>query len=278
MADLLKVACIQLNSTPDIQKNLERCADLVRQAARLGAEFIVTPENTCNIRCPAEEKMRTALTEEEHAGIPFFAALAKELNITLLIGSMAIKGEAGKLWNRAYLFAADGTVKATYNKIHLFDVELPSGEMHKESDIYECGEDAVVAQIEDDCSIGLSICYDIRFPHLFRDLAKDGANIMCVPAAFTVSTGKAHWETLLRARAIETGSYVLAAAQVGEHEGGRKTYGHSMIINPWGEVVEVQASGEGFIISDLDLQKVGSARAAIPSLTHDRIYEVKKHE
>ena len=264
-----------MTSGIDIAENLETAAGFIRAAAKGGAELIVTPENTCHIRNPAEEKIKTVCDMDNHIGVPFFAALAKELGVILLIGSMAVK-EGGKLMNRSFLFGKDGELKAIYNKIHLFDVQLSNGEIHRESDVYSAGDKAIAATVKGDFTLGMSICYDIRFSHLYRDLAKAGANVICVPAAFTVPTGRAHWETLLRARAIETGSYVLASAQVGEHENGRKTYGHSIIISPWGEVIECKPSGEGFIVADLDMNEIEKARSAIPALTHDREYTVER--
>ncbi len=278
MVKTLKVACVQITSGPDIAQNLEKAGAYVRQAAADGAQFIVTPENTCHIRFPAHLKKDSAQAQETHPGVPFFSDLAKELGVTILVGSMAIKAGDERLLNRSFFFAPDGSLKVVYDKIHLFDVQLPTGEIHAESDVMRPGAQAVVAGIDGDFKVGLSICYDLRFSHLYRDLAKAGANILCVPAAFTVPTGQAHWETLLRTRAIETGSYVMAAAQVGEHEGGRKTYGHSMIIGPWGRVLAQKESGEGYIIHEIDLQEVETARGAIPALQHDREYEVKVYE
>lgn len=278
MPDHLTAACIQLNSSPDIADNLDRCAALIKQAAEKGAKLILTPENTCHIRAPITEKLNSAYAESDHPAIPMFSALAKELKITIIIGSLSIKDQNGKLWNRTYVFNENGNTDATYDKIHLFDVQLPSGETHKESDVMNAGNSASLVKLGGDFNIGLSICYDVRFAYLYRALAQAGANILCIPAAFTVPTGKAHWETLLRARAIETGSYVLAAAQDGEHEGGRKTYGHSMIINPWGEVESILEEGEGFILADLQIDKVNQARTAIPALTHDKTIEVNIYE
>ncbi len=275
MPDLLRVACVQMTSGIDIAKNLEKAAVLIQAAARGGATFIMTPENTCHIRHPAEEKIKSTRGMDEHIGVPFFSALAKDFGVNLLIGSMAVK-QGDKLMNRSFLFDANGELKTTYDKIHLFDVQLANGETYRESDIYGAGDKAVVAKVNNDFTLGLSICYDVRFPHLYRDMAKIGANIMCVPAAFTVPTGKAHWETLLRARAIETGSYVLACGQVGEHENGRKTYGHSLIISPWGEVMECKPEGQGIIIADLKTSEIEKARSAIPALIHDREYEIEK--
>ncbi len=275
MADTLKVACVQMTSGTDIVENLDAAAELIRAAAKAGAAFIMTPENTCHIRNPAQEKIKTTKSMDEHIGIPFFSALAKELGVTLLIGSMAVK-QGDKLMNRSFVFGSDGALKTIYDKIHLFDVQLANGEIYRESDAFGAGDKAITATLNDDFTLGLSICYDIRFPHLYRDLAKVGANIMCVPAAFTVPTGRAHWETLLRARAIETGSYVLACGQVGEHENGRMTYGHSMIISPWGEVIEYKSEEPGIIVADLKKSEIEKARSAIPALTHDRDYKIEK--
>ncbi len=265
----MQVACVQITSGPVIDENLDRTASFIRQAAKQGTKFVATPENTCHLRFPPASKLQSAYPMETHPAIPFFSALAKELKITLLIGSIAVKTK-DKLWNRSLLFTSDGVLQNTYDKIHLFDVDLPTGESHKESDIMKPGQRAVTAKINDDFTLGLTICYDLRFAHLYRSLAKIGANIMCVPSAFTVPTGKAHWETLLRARAIETGSYVIAPAQVGTHEGGRRTYGHSLIISPWGEVLTDGEEGEGIITADIDIQAVTQARKSVPALQHDR--------
>ncbi len=274
MADTLRAACVQITSSPDILENLDKVAYFVREAASQGATFIATPENTCHLRHPSSLKRDSVKTQDEHIGISFFSDLSKDLGVTLLIGSMAIKPESGKLLNRSFVFNPEGRVAQTYDKIHLFDVDLPKGESYRESDIMQAGKNAVTHALNDDFQLGLSICYDLRFPHLYRDLAKLGANILCMPAAFTVPTGRAHWEVLLRARAIETGSYVMAPAQVGEHEGGRKTYGHSMIIDPWGAVLDVLENDEGFIVSDLRLDKIQKARNSVPSLHHDKAYNI----
>lgn len=275
MPDTLRVACVQMTSGIDIAENLDAAARFIREAAQAGATIIMTPENTCHIRHPASEKIKSTRSMDEHIGVPYFSDLARELGITLLIGSMAVK-QGDKLMNRSFLFDENGALKTVYDKIHLFDVQLANGETYRESDVFGAGDRAVTARLNDDFTLGLSICYDIRFPHLYRDLAKAGANILCVPAAFTVPTGKAHWETLLRARAIETGSYVLACGQVGEHENGRKTYGHSLIISPWGEVIQSKPEGQGIIIADLDISEVEKARSAIPALKHDREYKIEK--
>lgn len=268
----VRAACLQLNSGPVLQDNLPAAAALIREAAAQGAQFIATPENTCQIRHKAADKLATAQPEDQHTGLPLFSNLAQELGIWLLIGSMSVKLDDGRVANRSFMFSDKGEIVARYDKIHLFDVDLPTGESHRESDSVKPGEHAVIADTPFG-KIGMSICYDLRFSYLYRDLAKAGASILTVPAAFTVPTGQAHWETLLRARAIETGSFVLAPAQCGEHEGGRKTYGHALIIGPWGEVLAEGGAEPGIVMADLDLDAVKKAREAIPALKHDRLYQ-----
>jgi predicted amidohydrolase len=274
MAEILKAACIQLNSGPDIKANIEAAAVLIRQAAKAGATLIATPEVTDQVISGRADKIGETHTEETHPGIPFFAALAGELKVHLLIGSMIVRIAEGKVANRSFLFGPEGVLKARYDKIHLYDVDLPTGESHRESRIFAPGVKAPVVDIGD-VKLGMTICYDLRFPHLARSLAREGAGVIAIPAAFTVPTGKAHWETLLKARAIETGSFILAPAQSGDHAGARKTYGHSMILAPWGEILAERAEeGPGFITADLALQRISEARSAIPALQHDREFDV----
>lgn len=263
-------ACIQISSSSDIDENLGIAERMIREAAAKGAKLISTPENTCHILTPSIGKLKTAVEEARHPALPRFAALAKELGVWILLGSIALKISDTKLLNRSILFSPDGKLAAHYDKIHLFDVTLPTGEIHRESDTILPGDKAVVADTPYG-KIGLSICYDVRFSYLYRALAQKGAQIMMVPAAFTVPTGRAHWEILLRARAIETGSFVIAAAQTGEHHGGRKTYGHSLIISPWGEIIAEGGDDTGIIYGEIDLAKVDVARTAIPALKHDRV-------
>lgn len=267
---IVRAACIQLNAGPDIRSNLDAAGVLIREAAGQGARFIATPENTCHMRGSAEGKLKSALPEETHPGLPFFSGLARELGVWLLIGSMGIRLD-DRLANRAFLFSDTGEIVARYDKIHLFDVDLPTGERHRESDTVRPGDRAVTADLPWG-RIGLSICYDLRFARLYRDLAQAGASILAVPAAFTVPTGQAHWHVLLRARAIETGSFIIAPAQCGAHEGGRKTYGHSLIVGPWGNVLAEAGDEPGIIFADLDVSAVAKARQAIPALLHDREY------
>lgn len=272
MEKMVKTACIQLNAGPVIEDNLQAAQALIREAAAQGAQFIATPENTCHMRSPQSEKLKTAKPEDTHPGIPFFSELARELGVWLLAGSISIRLDDNRIANRSFLFSDSGQIAARYDKIHLFDVDLPTGESHRESALVRPGEKAVVAPLPWG-KLGLSICYDLRFAYLYRDLAKAGASIISVPAAFTVPTGQAHWHTLLRARAIETGAFVIAPAQCGEHEGGRRTYGHSLIISPWGEILAEGGEEPGIVMADLDLELVAKARAAIPALKHDREYD-----
>lgn len=278
MASPVTVACIQMNSGPSIQENLTKAGLLIKEAVDDGAEFVLTPENTDFIRESSELSLETALEENKHPGPLFFSELAKQLKIWILIGSMKIKVSEDKTANRSFLFSKTGQLMATYDKIHLFDCDLPTGESHRESDNIMPGTKAAVVKTPWK-PIGLSICYDLRFPYMYRSMAQKGAEILAVPSAFTETTGKAHWEALLRARAIETGSYVLAPAQFGEHEGGRKTYGHTMIVGPWGQVLaEMEDDKEGHIKRKLHFEDVTKARFAVPSLQHDRefdFYETK---
>ena len=272
----MTVACIQMNSGPEIQENLNSAAKLIVNAVKEGAEFIVTPENTDFIRLNARLTIETALDADKHPGIQFFSVLAKELGVWLLIGSMKVKASENKVANRSFLFNPKGQLMASYDKIHLFDVDLQNGESYRESESVIAGEKAVIANVADR-SLGMSICYDVRFPYLYRTLAQNGAEMIAVPAAFAAHTGKDHWETLIRARAIETGSYIIAPAQYGEHEGGRKTHGHSMIVDPWGRILkEMIEDQDGFIIQKIKLIEVAKRRTEIPSLKHDRDYQFLK--
>jgi predicted amidohydrolase len=266
---LLPTALIQLNSGPEIAGNIATATALIRKAAGQGARFILTPENTCHILSPLAEKLKTAPEEKDHPALKQFSVLAAELGVWILVGSVSVKVTTDKIANRSYVLNDKGIVAAWYDKIHLFDVDLPTGESHRESAVVQPGTRAVVA-LTPWAGVGMSICYDVRFAYLYRVLAKAGAKILTVPSAFTVPTGKAHWEALLRARAIETGSFVLAPAQTGTHHNDRKTYGHSLIINPWGDVMADGGDDVGIIRADLDLADVERARAAIPSLSHDR--------
>jgi predicted amidohydrolase len=266
---VIRAALIQLRSGTDMARNVADASALIREAAGQGASFVSTPEMT-NILEPDRPRLRSlAKPESEDASVAAFSRLAQELGLWLNIGSLALMGPGEKLVNRSLLFTPAGAIAARYDKIHLFDVDLPTGESLRESHTYDGGADAVLVETPLG-SIGLTICYDMRFPHLYRALAKAGAKLFTVPSAFTVPTGQAHWHVLLRARAIETGSFVLAAAQGGKHESGRQTYGHSLIVSPWGEVLAEAGTEPGIVIADIDLAQADLARARIPALAHDR--------
>lgn len=269
----LHVACLQVNHDNDLTANLAALAGQIRAAAAKGAQLIVTPECSDTMIFPTRTKLDAAQTQAAHQGLSHLQQLAKELGIWLLIGSMAIKDPArGKLWNRSFMIGADGQIAAQYDKIHLFDADLDNGETYRESKYYNAGDKAIIAQTPW-ASVGMSICYDVRFAYLYRHLAKAGASILAVPAAFAVPTGCAHWETLLRARAIETGSFVLASGQTGLHPGERSTYGHSMIIGPWGNVIAKIGEEVGFIDAVIDLGDVEKCRRNLPAIHHDRDFK-----
>ena len=269
MSAAFKVACVQLNAGRDIAPNIAAASAPIRDAKAKGAQFILTPENTGMIEPKRALLLEKARAEAEHPAIPAFSALAAELGVWLLIGSLQIKLDAATCANRSFLFDDRGRVAARYDKIHMFDVDLKGGESYRESKTFRPGERAVVADTPWG-KVGLTVCYDLRFAYLYRTLAQAGAGFLTVPSAFTVPTGQAHWQTLLRARAIETGSFVFAPAQCGEHAEGRKTYGHSLIVAPWGEILAEAGEEPGVITADIDPARVEEARAMIPALTHDR--------
>ena len=266
-----KAACVQLRSSDDTQENIRTAAALIREAKAAGAQFIATPENTTLMAPDGGAKIEKSFTQESDPALPAFRALAEELGIWLLIGSLAIKVSDTKTANRSFLIDPRGTIAAQYDKIHLFDVDLPSGEKYRESNTVAGGHRAMLAETPWG-GIGMTICYDLRFPQLYRALAKAGAVMLTVPSAFTETTGKAHWHTLLGARAIENAAFVIAPAQGGLHANGRRTYGHSLIIAPWGEVLAEAGTDPGVIVADIDMQQVADARARVPSLAHDRTY------
>jgi len=264
-----KAALVQMRSGPDMARNLDDASKLIREAKAQGAEFVLTPENTNIIEPDRSRTKAIARPEAEDLSVRGFAALARELGLWLNVGSLALKGEGGKLVNRSLLFSPQGDIAARYDKIHLFDVDLPTGESWRESHSVEPGGTATLARLPWGLH-GMTICYDLRFAALFRLLAQHGAEVMTVPSAFTVPTGKAHWHVLIRARAIETGSFVLAAAQGGTHEGGRATFGHSLAIRPWGDILVEGGTEPGVFTAEIDLEEVRLARQRIPSLLHDR--------
>ncbi len=268
---MTRAALVQLTAGEQPDDNCAKTEKFIREAAAGGAEFILTPENTNMITFDRALQAERLHSEADDPTLARLQAVAAELGVWLLIGSLAVKTH-DKLANRSFLIGPDGLVVAKYDKIHMFDVELGNGESYRESAIIQAGNQAVLAQT-DIGAVGLSVCYDLRFAGLYRQLAQAGAQILTVPAAFTVPTGQAHWEVLLRARAIETGSYLLAPAQTGTHPNGRKTYGHSLAVDPWGKVLADGATTEGVTFVDLDLNQAAEARRRIPSLQHDKDFE-----
>ncbi|MBI1205937.1 MAG: carbon-nitrogen hydrolase family protein [Azospirillum sp.] len=272
MATRLTAACVQVNAGPEIAANLEAAGVLVRRARDAGAELIAMPENVSMVVQGRDKILARVRPETEHPGLPFFRALAEETGAWLLVGSLGIRLDGDQVANRSFLIDAGGTIVARYDKIHMFDVDLAGGESYRESRTFRPGERAVVAPSPWG-GIGMTICYDLRFGYLHRALAQAGAAILTVPAAFTVPTGRAHWHVLLRARAIETGCFVIAPAQCGEHDEGRRTYGHSLIIDPWGEILADGGDDPGFVTAELDLDQVTKVRAMVPALQHDRPFK-----
>lgn len=274
----MRVGLVQLTSGDIPSENLTEVSARIREAAAQGAQFVITPEVTNCVSLSRSQQASVLQHEEDDITLAALRELAAELDVHLLIGSLAIKTHDadGRFANRSYLITSKGEIAAHYDKIHMFDVELGNGESYCESAGYRPGERAVVADV-DGVPVGMAICYDVRFAYLFRALAKAGARILTLPAAFAVATGRAHWEVLLRARAIETGCFVLAAGQTGTHHlsGGktRQTWGHSMVVSPWGEVLLDAGEAPGVHVMDLDLTQVDKARAQVPSLTHDRSFE-----
>lgn len=267
----IQAACIQLCSSTDVEENISQCENLIREAAKLGARLICTPEMTSLVEKDKKKLLEKTAYEEEEKSLLHFIDLAAELKVSLIIGSLPIKISPTHCANRCYAIDSAGSIQARYDKIHLFDAAPSGREAHKESDSYISGNQAMVVTLEG-IKIGLSICYDLRFPKLYNDLAKAGAELLVIPAAFTQSTGKAHWHTLVRARAIENGCFVLAPAQSGSHADGRRTYGHSLIVSPWGEVLADAGNNIGAIKSNIDLDLVKSARGRISNLNHQKEY------
>ena len=261
----IRAAVINLRCGDDIAANLDSAEFYIRAAHQDGAKLILTPENTLLMQSSTKKLFAAIKPENDTIGIARFSALAKELGVDLIIGSMAIKLSNTKAANRCYHFGPDGTIKARYDKIHMFDVTINEIETWKESANYQAGDTPVISQA-DGFNIGMSICYDLRFANLYKYYAAHGAHILTIPAAFTAITGEAHWRVLLRARAVETSAYVLAAAQGGIHDNSRATWGHSMIIDPWGKVIaELDNDTPGFCCADLSLDKVKDIRARIPA-------------
>ena len=263
------VACVQLRCGREQAANLEDASALVREACAAGADLVITPEQTGLMELDRASLFARIADEESDATLAGMRRLARETGRHIVVGSLAVRIAPDRAANRSFVIAPDGAVIARYDKIHMFDVDLPGGESYRESRSYRPGGAAVVVDLPwGRC--GLTVCYDLRFAALYRALAQAGADFLTVPSAFTRVTGEAHWHVLLRARAIETGCFVFAAAQGGRHENGRSTYGHSLVVSPWGEIVAEAATDPGVILARIDPAEVAAARARIPALGHDR--------
>jgi predicted amidohydrolase len=259
------VACVQLNAGPEVAPNIAAAIALIREARAAGAELIMTPETSDLIEPDRNSLQEKLLPEAAHQGVAAYSALSAELQCWLLAGSFLVAKPEGKPANRSFLFDPKGRIAARYDKIHMFDVDIPDGQSYRESSRFAAGTQAVSAALPWG-RLGLTICYDLRFPQLYRALALAGASFLTVPSAFTRLTGAAHWHLLLRARAIETGSFVFAPAQCGVHARGRTTYGHSLIISPWGEILAEAGEAPGVILAKIDPKLVQEVRRAIPAL------------
>lgn len=269
-----RAALVQLRSGRSIAPNLKIAENLIRQAADQGAAYIQTPENTALMELDPSLALAHARAEDKSEALARLRDLATTLGVWLHVGSIAVKVSRDKLANRSFLIAPSGAIAARYDKLHMFDVDLPNWETYRESETFRPGKKAVLAALPWG-KLGLSICYDLRFPALYRALASAGACFLAIPSAFTQQTGRAHWRVLVRARAIETGSFVFAAAQSGYHETGRWTYGHSLIVSPWGEVLAEAGEAPQILLADIDPSLVARARAAVPSLAGGHDFDIE---
>ena len=266
----VRIAILQAQSGIDPAVNAAQLVEAVGNAAVGGAAMLFTPEMSGMLDRERERAMASARTEDEDEVLAAVRQAAARAGIWVHLGSLALRGSGGKLSNRGFVIDAEGAIRARYDKIHLFDVDLPTGESWRESAMYAAGSQAVVVAGTPVGTLGLTICYDLRFPLLFERLSEAGAEVIAVPAAFTVPTGQAHWSVLLRARAIEAAAFVVAAAQAGLHEDGRTTYGHSLVVDPWGAVVAELGDAPGLAFAEIDLDRIGEVRARIPVLKHRR--------
>ena len=278
MSSAFTASCIQFTSARDYEPNIRVVSDLVRRARDGGADFVLTPENTGLTEPIGKLRRDKARDEANHPVLAALREVARETGVWLLIGSLAVdlSREPGtaedqrRLANRSYLVDPDGAVVARYDKIHMFDVDLVGGESYRESNAFRPGDRTVLAETPWG-ALGMTVCYDLRFPQLYRTLAQAGADFLAIPSAFTVPTGKAHWHVLMRARAIENGCFVFAPAQWGEHAEGRRTYGRSLIVDPWGEVLADAGEGVGIVSARIEVDAIAKARRMVPSLQHDRV-------
>jgi len=272
-ASTFKVALIQMRSGLDPEANLAAVLAGVDEAKRGGADYVQTPEMTNVLENKRERLFTKIFDEEQDPTLATLREVARKLSIYIHLGSLAVKASPEKAANRGFLIDRKGDIAARYDKIHMFDVDLAGGESYRESNNYRSGELAVVADLPWG-RLGLTVCYDLRFPALYRALAEAGASFLAIPSAFTRQTGEAHWHVLLRARAIENGCFVFAAAQGGKHENGRETFGHSLIVDPWGRILAEGGTEPGVVIAEVDPAEVAAARTRIPSLHHGRRFEL----
>jgi predicted amidohydrolase len=268
-----KAAMIAMRSGLTPAANTDAAVKLIGEAKAAGADYVQTPEMTNILALKREQLLATIVDEEHDTSLATFRDLAKKLGIYIHVGSLAVKASPDRAANRSFLIEPRGEIVARYDKIHMFDVDLANGESYRESRNFKPGEAAVLADLPWG-RLGLTVCYDLRFPSLYRALAEAGATMLAIPSAFTKQTGEAHWHTLVRARAIENGSFVFAAAQGGKHENGRETFGHSLIIDPWGRILAEGSTEPGVVMAEIDPAEVAAARAKIPSLQHGRRFEI----
>lgn len=273
MSVVFKAACLQNCATPDVEENLAVSEKLIRAAAGAGANLICLPEYFSGLSIEGAIVKPVAFPEASHPVLPALAELARELGLWIQLGSLGVTSSDDRVYNRGYVLDPSGAIVARYDKIHMFDVDLGKGQSYRESATISPGHQAVIAQTAWG-QLGLSICYDLRFAALYRSLAKAGAQMLSVPAAFTRMTGEAHWHVLNRARAIENGCYVFAPCQYGTLTGGGECFGHSLIVDPWGSVLADGGTEEGYIIAEVDMRAVTEARQRIPALSHDRHYDL----
>jgi len=265
----LRIACLQMNSGNEFAANLTVFDAMAREAAASGAEFILSPEYFLMMDGTGRVMREAALDEHGEPALSAVTALARELAVWLLAGSLTLKAGDGRMFNRSFLISAEGRVVATYDKIHMFDVTLPDGKVIRESSAYRSGERAVLAETPWG-RLGMTVCYDLRFPALFRTLAQAGAGFISVPSSFQRQTGKAHWHTLVRARAIENECFILAPAMCGDHPGNRQSFGHTLVVDPWGEVIAEGGESPEIVYAEIEPRRVAKVRSMIPSLEHDR--------
>jgi predicted amidohydrolase len=268
-----RAGLIQMRSGRTPQANLDEAVRLIGEAKAAGADYVQTPEMTNIMETSREKLLATIAEEDKDICLPAFRELARRHSMVVHVGSLAIKVSPDKAANRSYLIGKRGEIVAVYDKIHMFDVDLAGGESYRESRNFRPGESAVLADLPF-ARFGLTICYDLRFPALYRALAEAGATVLTIPSAFTRQTGEAHWHVLIRARAIENGCFVLAAAQGGKHENGRETFGHSLAVDPWGRILAEGGAEPGVVIADIDPAEVTAARARVPSLQHGRRFDI----